>query len=152
MAIDHDLLEKLEAGLSKVGLEPKMIAIMKGKLSLKTRGDHLPLPSTLRHLATKAARLMTKRSILEFVEGIVDQLIIVMEEEASKRRRPRPGGPRGVWDQFPEELRPPSSQGSGDDPNIVRLLQSARILNLRQNRSADLALATDCGTVLPLSR
>jgi hypothetical protein len=117
----QDVLARLEAGLMKVGLEPKMLAIMNDKLSLRLRGDPLELTSQCRHLAHKAARTMDDRDILEFVQGLVEELRIVIEQEAEAAKgRPKPGNrPADVWDQFPEELRPQADLGGAGDSNTV---------------------------------
>lgn len=118
MSIDQDMLAKLQDGLEKVGLKRQMIAIINGKLSLRTKGDPLALPSEVRHLALKAAKTMTRRDIAQLIEGLVRELMIVMEEEVMKRR-PRPAGPKSVWEEFPEELRPPQADQGGSE-DIVR--------------------------------
>jgi hypothetical protein len=118
MSIDQDMLAKMQDGLEKVGLKRQMIAIINGKLSLRTKGDPLALPSEVRHLARKAAKTMTRRDIAGFIESLVKELMIVIEEEVAKRR-PRPAGPRSVWEEFPEELRPPQADQGGSEDIVI---------------------------------
>jgi hypothetical protein len=117
-----DILSELRERLKEVGLQPLMIKIIDGKLALDTKKDFLTLPSKIRDKAFRAVQTKLKRPTLKLVKSIAKYLKEALELEAelddskggpATASRPPPGGPRGIWTEFPSDLQPQESSGVG---------------------------------------
>ncbi|GES66440.1 hypothetical protein ATETN484_0015000600 [Aspergillus terreus] len=106
--------------LIEVGLRPQMITIVKGKLALNIKREFLTLSPVARDQAYKAVQSDYREPTLKLVEKLVKHLRDVLELEAKSNEARRgwrgpPGGPRGTWTKYSQELQPPDGPQDGPE-------------------------------------